>query len=144
MTFPFNSPYEDLRTASSRRADMLENSARLARSFGTYQLTGSGEYVLDRHFEFGLTFLEEPIFTSGSALDSSSPDLQIDNIPRVYALTFDWVQDDNDFYTGAYVAFAVDLPDTFNDPGYVINVHMTWEGVAFKDVLRDVDAKLVD
>lgn len=144
MTFPYNTPYEDLRYASARRADMLENSARLARSFGTYQLSGAGEYVLDKHFEFGLTFMEEPIFTFGSAFDLTSPDLEINNLPRVFAITHDWVLDDNDYYTGAYVAFAIDLPDTYYDPGYIINVHMTWEGLAYKDVLRDVDAKLVD
>ncbi len=140
MTYP---PYEELRNAQARRADVLENSARIARAYATYTVNGVGDdIILDKPFDFGLTFFDRPKFKFGPVFNDEESKVTFDAVPQCTACVHGWVQDDNGYWTGAYVGFAVSLG--YYDATYVMDFDLEWTGLAFKDVLRDVEARLVD
>jgi hypothetical protein len=123
-----------------------ENAARLARAYVNTETTGWGEFIKPDVLEFGVTFLAEPTFTSGSILrgDSSGPTGQLvqGRYPRISVGVWRWQHDANGYWTGAYVFFVVEtvgfqMTDGFmpaeDDPAYTIAHHMVFEAVAFKD-----------
>lgn len=147
-------PGEDVFGSLENRRGQLEctreNSARLARSYGTHVTTGWGEIVAPDPIFFDCTFLNSPAVTSGVVVTSSTGGNDNDadgplvagRFPRVTAGVWRWVTDVNDNYTGAYVFFVVEtagfqftagtLPST-PEPGYHLTHHLLFEGIAYKD-----------
>ena len=141
---------EVLTPLEQRRAHIeqtRENSARLARAYATHRTTGWGEILVDTPVQFGCTFLKPPAVTSGMVLISSQTGNEAEPVtnrfPRVNAGVWKWQQDVHDYYTGAYLFFVVEtvgfqmtggyFPYTSSDPGYVIDHHLLFEGVSYKD-----------
>ena len=147
-------PGQELFGALEARRGVLErtreNSARLARSYGTHVTTGWGEMVVNTPILFGCTFLAAPAVTAGLVVDSSGTGgdddadgpLVAGRFPRVQAGVWRWVTDINGHYTGAYVFFVVEtvgyqmtggvMPAT-SDPGYHLTHHLLFEGISYKD-----------
>lgn len=142
MTYPYAVPaHAPLRDADALRAQVNENSARVARAYATQPVTNTGALIMDKAFLFDVTFVERPIFTYGSEYrgDLSTVDFVV---MTCSATVYDWVQDDRDFYIGAYVGLRVDSDVVFTGTA-VTDFHLEWKGMAYKDVLKDVEARLV-
>lgn len=119
------------------------NRGRVARVSATWTTIGGGEIRVANAFPFNVVFIEEPSFTSGVVL-ADGAQLVEGHFPRVHCGVFDWRQDKNGYYTGAYVYFVVDVnystaatsAGTGGAPGkipnYEIHHHLRWEGTAIK------------
>lgn len=135
-----------------RRADIerhQENSARLAQAFARFEARGAGYVEFGDMVDFGLTFIEKPFVTIGSAidLDALASDLNLDEegdvppIPLISGVVTEWERDERGFYTGAWVGAAVYFqPDVIIDEDVrtVIEVHYTFTAIAMKDIPIDV------
>lgn len=108
-----------------------ENSARQARNVATWTTTGVGEVKVEKCFAFAATFIYEPIFTSGYALDEDD-DLVTGSFPRAYAGVYDWKRDTRGYYTGAWVFFVVTANG--RPVNYTLHHHLSWQGMALKDL----------
>lgn len=145
-------PGNELLGPLENRRDLLErtreNTARLARAYGSHRTTGWGETVVSVPILFGCTFIEQPAVTSGVVVESSATaggdePLVEGRFPRVTAGVWKWVQNINDHFTGAYVFFVVETmsyqatgglyPETNDDPGYVLTHSLLFEGISYKD-----------
>ena len=114
-----------------------ENSARLAQAFAMYDSTGWGEFTVQAVFDFGLTFVEEPVVAYCYALDGDT--LVDTRFPRAWGGVYKWKLDSKGFYTGAWVFFVVETRSSFietsaAEPGYEINHYFTFTGIAYKDL----------
>lgn len=124
-----------------------ENSARLATEYHKLESTGQGSLEYPDYLAFDITFVEEPYITYGCQIDLDElGELQLTDptdptitpeLPQATGFVTQWDQDDRDFYTGAWVAVAVNYPS-----GAIWDVHMmhhfTFTGIAMKDVPLDV------
>lgn len=124
-----------------------ENSARGAWAWGTATTNGWGELLFPKPIRFGLTFVTPP-FVSYSWVMHDDDDLVDNRFPRCSGGVARWMQDKRDFYTGAYVmvtvatadpllgALSLDKAETtyLTDPGYGIDHHFTFFGLAIKDI----------
>ncbi len=133
-----NDPFGLLEATRAHRDAIRENTGRTARCMATYTTVGVGETRLDKGIPFDITFIEEPCFTYGYALDDDSVDLVAGHYPRVGCGVYEWIRDNRGFYTGALLFFTVDTVgpgDTVgHEPNYTIHHHLRWEGTAIKDI----------
>lgn len=123
------------------RRQTNENSARLAYAWGVSTSTGVGDLSHEDAVEFGITFLEKPMFSYGCVLvgrtdwedDEGGADVAM---PTSTGFVYDWRIDGRGFYTGALVGVTVLAGDT----AVSLEHHFTFMGVAIKDL--DADANL--
>lgn len=123
-----------------------ENAARLARSYATWTTTGWGEFRVAHCFDFDCIFTEAPIFLTGLAVvdeDNEGVELVTGRFPGVTAGVWKWRLNENHYFTGAWVFFNVSTIafqmtggayPTTPDPNYRLVHHMSFEGIALKDV----------
>lgn len=124
-------PYGLLQIRSSLIDAQRENTARQAKTTVTWTTTGVGAVKVEKVFAFPVTFLYEPIVSTGYALDEDD-DLVDGSYPRAFAGVYDWKYDSRGYYTGAWVFFVV---DTFGKQvNYKINHHLVFQGLALKDL----------
>lgn len=118
-----------------------ENSARLARSHGTWESVGSGELIVPDAFVFGITFIEEPSVEYGASLpdiDGQSQEMLPGSVPRCSGGVYRWVRDSNGFYTGANVFFCVDFGYGGTPQTYTVHHSQVFTGLALKDLPRSI------
>lgn len=151
-----SSPYGQLARIEAIRSAQRENSARLAKSHAKYRTVGFGESRAAQVFDFDIVFTGEPTISYGHWVDVSgdNPDLSAGRYPRAHGGVWQWRTQPSPsdptrmFYTGAWVYFVVDvsgLPSAGASgacgptgptvgPAYVVNHHLSFEGVALKSV----------
>lgn len=151
--------WEGIEKARSTRERHQGNQARRAVTLHTYRTTGWGEFVEPTVVPFSTTYLEKPNMVKGFELADEdadgniiNQDLTIGRFPRCDAFVYKWRRDDNGNYTGAWMGFTVDtvgimayIPGAdyiINDPGYVIDHHLHFTGIAVKSLGRSVMEQL--
>lgn len=130
---------EDARVAW--REQTAENSARQASVWVTAISTGWGEFVLEDEIDFGVTFVEPPMVGYGMVADQST-DLVETRYPKAHGGVYRWKTDDNGHCIGATVFVVVDtmspeLEPAVEDPGYQLEHHFHFSGIALKDIHPD-------
>lgn len=144
------SPYGQLARVEANKAAQRENSARLAKAHAKYRTVGAGESRAVDVFDFEVVFTAEPVVSYGHWLDISgdNPDLVTGRYPKVSGGVWQWRTQPSPsdptrmFFTGAWVYFVVDANTTESafsgppavPPAYVVNHHLSFEGVAMKSV----------
>lgn len=121
----------------------VENSARLAHTYASFDLRGQGATEIAKVVDFGLTFIERPIVAVGVSIDLDDlrdtldvADRDTPPLPAVSGFVTDWDQDQRDFYLGAWVAASVYFPYGNVDPELKTrcSLDFTFSGVALKDI----------
>ena len=148
MPEAYSDAWHEIGIERGRIEQVKENSGRLAKVFAHYTTTGWGEIAVPEVIEFDCTFLTEPTFTSGIAL-ADRIELLPNRFPRVTAGVYRWRKNAKQQWTGAWVFFCVDtfsaaVPTSSLDPNYVLHHHLSFEAVAYKDVLRNLSPTSVD
>lgn len=108
----------DLVRQQARARRHAENKGRLAGVYAQFTTTGGGVVEIEDAIDFGLTYIEKPWLSYGHEIDPhdvrDALDLDEDDpipaLPSVTCYVTDWEQDENDCYTGAWIAIAVYLP----------------------------------
>jgi hypothetical protein len=119
----------------SWRAQVNENSARLAYAWGVTTTTGVGSLAHEDEIDFGLTFIEQPMVSYGTVVTNQiewEPD-DTDSLlqmPGATGFVFSWRQDPRGFYVGAHVGVTV----TGGELDVELEHHFTFMGIAMKDV----------
>ena len=135
-----SNPWQEIQIAQQRKSGHLENSARAANLFVTYETTGSGELVPEEPVMFSVPFFHEPAVIHGHAL-TRPPQEEYYALPRsVNGGVVRWVTNARGFYLGCYLYFHVDvplIPCTWPQVGMpaanpIINHHFTFMGEAYK------------
>ena len=104
-----------------RRAQLTrdaENSARYASSYVSYKTTGWGEFISEECQRFTTTFTKRPSVSHSFSLDGD--ELIDGRFPRVTAGVHKWLQDNDDFYIGAWVFFVIETFGVQSQPAYVL------------------------
>lgn len=120
-----------LEIRSALKDAQRENSARQAKTVVTWTTTGMGAIKVDHYLDLGITFLEEPIVSTGYALDQDD-DLVEGSYPKAFAGVYDWKLDTRGYYTGVWVFFVVET--TGKPVNYKLNHHFVFQGMALKDL----------
>jgi hypothetical protein len=119
-----------------------ENSGRLAFAWGTTTTTGQGEMAYEEVIQFGLAFIEKPMFSYGFELLNRT-DFEDDDggeapkIPYANGCVYEWDVDGRGLYIGAHVAVTVYCDDVIE-----IEHHYGFTGLAIKDL--DSGGKLAE
>lgn len=112
------------------KGQVAENSGRLAFAWGTSTTTGAGGLAHDKQIDFGLSFVEKPMFSYGYELlnknDWSDP---TDIFPSSSGFVFDWTMSAGGLYIGAHVGVYVYANDNTE-----IEHHFGFTGVGIKVV----------
>lgn len=112
------------------RGQVAENSGRLAFAWGTSTTTGAGGLVHDKQIDFGLSFVEKPMFQYGfevlNKIDYKDPN---DIVPSSSGFVFDWTMSATGLYTGAHVGVY-----TYCNDDTEIEHHFGFIGVGIKVV----------
>ncbi len=132
--------WEDIEQRRHYLSRNAENTTRLAVAFTRFSTTGWGETSFEDCAEFGLVFIEMPFVTHSMSLTEDSPDLVDTRFPRGSGGVYKWKRNTHGFYTGAYCFVTVATQDPFitvstegvNDPGYELEHHFTFHGLAMK------------
>ena len=130
-------PMRAMRRTKNREAADAQNAARLAWSYGKATSTGWGEFRIPTMIEFDVSFVEEPFVSYSNYV--SSDQLVDTRFPRCWAGVYRWniVQGR---WTGAWVYLVVETQGVqltttvVADPGYYIEHHFSFAGIALKDV----------
>jgi hypothetical protein len=136
-----------------RRVDVerhKENGARMAAAYARVDIVGQGTSEVEEMIDFGLTFVEQPFVSFGSYLDvdliRDALDLDDDDdcpLPVVSGFVTRWDQDQNDAYTGAWVAVSVYFPPwdpvVPTDFDCELAGHFSFTAIAIKDIPLDKD-----
>jgi len=86
--------------------DTLENGARYASSFVSFNTSGWGEFQSPKAQYFDTTFIKVPSISHSFYIDGDS--LVDGRFPRVTAGVHRWVQNERGHYVGAYLFFVVE------------------------------------
>jgi len=135
--------YGALEKARGLRERTWENSARQAEAWGFQSTLGIGETRFPDVIDFQLTFVEEPAVGYGYSVNavvnnSDGGDLLVTTrFPRAWGGVYDWRQDTNGFYTGAWVFAIVQSQDYFlgtaqPEPNYTLRHSYSFSGIAYK------------
>lgn len=103
-----------------------ENSARTTRSALLFETNGHGELVTPE-LEFGITFLERPLVTSGVELKEGW--LIEGSFPNTDVGVFKWGRTPRGYYVSVRLFIVVESPGAV---GYPLLHHVVLEGMAFK------------
>lgn len=134
-----------------------ENAARYASSFVSFKTHGWGEFLSPEAQYFTTTFVKRPSVAHSFSLDGD--ELVEGRFPRVTAGVHKWLQDEQGFYTGAWLFFVIEtmglefqrtliLPQSESDsvgvatvpypvvpdPMYDIEHDFTFTGIAMKAI----------
>lgn len=143
MTQPRFSPFKHIVEFNRSREQHQENSARLAHSFGSFVVTGWGEFKPEDPIMFDSPYLYRPSVSVGSSIydEDTAEELRTTRYPRVGGTVLRWIRNNNGFYEGADVILWVEDRSPFieptdpdPDPVYEIVVDFTFIGIAFKDL----------
>ncbi len=128
----------------TRRADTLrhgENAARQAFSYGYFQTTGWGEVKAGTPILFDVVFTDKPAVMYAFEVVGGEQAIVTGRFPRADGGVFQWVKNDKEHYTAAYVMVTVDnisawtAPSaTSPGPDYIINHCFTFMGSAYKEL----------
>lgn len=137
--------------AFQRQTDNHHNNAgRTGRSRHKLTTGGAGELRLTLPLTFQLTFLDEPLFTTGVTLAGGN--LASGAFPLVSAGVWRWWRDGRGYYVGAFLWLSVGFAPTHvqNDlnltqataqaralQGLKLQHHLCFEGTAIRDVSYD-------
>ncbi len=133
-------PWQEIQIAQQRRTGHLENSARPANLFVTYETVGSGQLIPKDPVMFAVPFFHEPAVIHGHTL-TRPPQDEYYSLPRsVNGGVYRWVQNQRGFYLGCHLYFHVDVPlipctwPTVDMPpaNPVVAHHFTFMGEAYK------------
>lgn len=149
--------FQALEQRRAQLQQVAENSARYASSYVTFTTTGWGEFLSPECQYFTTTFVERPSVSHGFSVDGDK--LIEGRFPRVTAGVHKWLQDENGFYTGAWLFFVVEtmglqwqdiyvMPTAADgkvgtvhmktpippDPNYTLIHDFTFTGVAMKSL----------
>lgn len=114
----------------SWREQVAENSARLAFAWGTSTTTGPGAQVHEKSIDFGLTFVEKPMFAYGFV----AIDVDFETyFPQSVGFVTGWEQDARGLYIGAHVGVNV-----LTSAGDILEHHFSFIGTGMKDIAIDV------
>lgn len=141
---------EVLEEQERRRAEIerhRENSGRLAQAFAKFDTEGQGYVEFADRIDFGLTFVEQPYVTYGSALDLDDLADLLDlepgatpPLPLASGFVTEWDRDERDFYIGAWIAVRVYFPmedGVTADVEVPVTHYFTFTATAIKDVPLD-------
>lgn len=135
---PVEPGFQALEQRRGRLDAIRENSSRLATCQLSFKTHGWGEFKLPKVTYFTSTFVTRPFMASGVSIDGDA--LIATRFPRVSAGVYRWLQDIEDYYTGAWVYFVVDTRSPFisttvaTDPGYDLIHDMQFTGIAIKQL----------
>lgn len=111
--------FEDLEIRRAEVERHKENAARLAEAAARFVSNGQGSVEFERRIDFGVTFVREPTFTYGAAIDMDeigdalSTDVHSSKgppMPITSGYVVDWDRDHKGYYIGAWVGARVYYP----------------------------------
>jgi hypothetical protein len=133
-----------------RRAEIArhqENRARSAVTSAVYDFEGAGSIEFEEAVDFGLTYIEMPVVSTGVTIDMDTlrdaydlDDAETPPIPTVTGFVTEWEQDTRGFYTGAWVAAAVAPAASEVTPvldEVAMSIHFSFSAIAIKDIPLD-------
>lgn len=112
------------------RDQTAENSARQAYAWGTARSTGAGALSYREIIDFGVLFVDKPMFSYGCELLSVEHLDDTGAVPPVSSgFVYRWERTARGFYSGAYVLVVVSA-----DNDTELEHHFSFTGVAAKDI----------
>lgn len=134
-----------IQALEQRRVDTVrnaENSSREAMSYKLFSTQGWGEVKSAEAFSFDVVFTDRPAALYGSYVIGGDAAIVSGRFPRCSGFVYQWVQDTQGHYTGAFVAATVDnvasytataaVTATDAGPGYVVEHYFLFVGAAYK------------
>jgi hypothetical protein len=97
--------WQEQQAFTAQREMLLAQGARVGRSKHKVRTKGRGDLRIASPVNFALTFVEEPIFTSGVALTGGN--LVEHLYPLATVGVYQWKRDSRGMYVGAYVWVSV-------------------------------------
>lgn len=129
--------------AASRTQAQAAAAGGNARSLHRLTTHGVGNSTTPTKVQFSVTFVEEPMVTSGMVMRQNAVDMGA--LPLASVSIYRFVTDARGLYVGAYLLVAVGLAKDVSTyealnattRGYVLEHHICFEGLAIRDVSYD-------